>query len=114
MSTFFAQYPASASGSNPSVGRDGQTAPLYATEIGGVDAAGDLIPVSVDSAGNINVHVVSAFVPTAYDEIDLTYVLSGNGAGQIQTVTYKLATVVVALLTMSYDSSNNLIQVLKT
>ena len=63
MANFYAQYPASASGANPSVGRDGQTAPLYATEIGGVDGSGNLIPVAVDSAGVVQVNITGT-VPT--------------------------------------------------
>lgn len=49
-----------------------------------------------------------AFVPTAYDEVDLTYVTVGNGIGQIQTAVYKLATVTVKTLTLTYDGSDRL------
>lgn len=49
-----------------------------------------------------------SLVPTAYDEIDLTYVPSGAGVGQIATAVYKLATVTVKTLTMSYDGSDRL------
>lgn len=49
-----------------------------------------------------------ALVPTAYDEIALTYVPSGPGAGQIQTAVYKLATVTVKTLTLTYDGSDRL------
>lgn len=50
-----------------------------------------------------------SLVPTAFDEIDLTYVPSGNGVGQVATAVYKLATVTVKTLTMSYDGSDRLI-----
>lgn len=53
-------------------------------------------------------------VPNIYDEIDLTYVPSGNGAGQVQTATYKLASLTVATLTLSYDSGNRLVTVVRT
>lgn len=43
-----------------------------------------------------------------YDEIELTYVTSGNGAGEIETVIYKVASSAVATLTLSYDSSDRL------
>lgn len=55
-----------------------------------------------------------SLVPTAFDEINLTYVPSGDGAGQVQTAVYKLATVTVATLTMSYNSDNNLTSVVKS
>lgn len=60
------------------------------------------------------INVAGSLVPTAYDEIDLTYVASGNGVGQIQTATYKAGGATVATLTMTYDVANNLIQVKKT
>jgi hypothetical protein len=52
-----------------------------------------------------------SLAPVRYDEIALTYVPSGNGVGEIATVTYKLATVTVKTLTLTYDSSNRLINV---
>lgn len=63
----------------------------------------------------LNVHNLGGnLVPDIYDEIDLTYVPSGDGAGQIQTTIYKLASLTVATLTLSYDSSNRLITVVRT
>ena len=44
-----------------------------------------------------------------HDEIELTYVTSGNGLGEVQNVIYKLSSSEVARLTLSYDSSDNLI-----
>lgn len=55
-----------------------------------------------------------AFITDPFDETDITYVPSGNGVGEIQTVTYKLAGVTVHTLTLSYDGSNRLITVVKT
>lgn len=46
-----------------------------------------------------------------YDYISLTYVASGNGTGEIQTVTYKQGGSggqTVATLTLGYDASNRL------
>jgi hypothetical protein len=59
----------------------------------------------------------NTLVPVEYDSISLTYVPSGDGVGQIQTVTYYtggLSGTQVALLTLGYDSGNNLISVVKS
>lgn len=64
MSTFYAQYPESASaGANASVGVNGATAPTSSTEIAGVNNSGNLTPVSVDNAGNVNVNTTG--LPTS-------------------------------------------------
>lgn len=57
---------------------------------------------------------IAGFNIPANDEIVLTYVVSGNGVGEVETVVYKLATVTLATLTLSYDSNNNLVGVIKT
>jgi hypothetical protein len=46
-------YPPSSASANASVGTTGATAPTSATEIAGVNPAGNLQPVAVDSNGNI-------------------------------------------------------------
>jgi len=56
----------------------------------------------------ITTRLTGSLVPTAFDEIDLTYIVSGNGTGQIGTAVYKLASVTVKTLTLTYDSSNRL------
>lgn len=56
----------------------------------------------------------SSLVSEVYDEIVLTYVPSGAGAGEIATATYKLATVTVATLTFSYNASNQLTSIVKS
>lgn len=53
-------------------------------------------------------------VPDKYTSIVLTYIVAGNGAGQIGTVTYFNDVVQVALLTLTYDVSDRLIQVVRT
>jgi len=63
---------------------------------------------------NSNGDFLAPFVPTNYDEIVMTYIPSGNGEGEIQTVTYKLATVTVATLTLSYNGDNKLSGVAKS
>lgn len=56
----------------------------------------------------------AGLITVSYDEIDLTYVASGNGVGQVQTAVYKASGTTVATLTLSYDSNNNLTKVVKT
>lgn len=69
-----------------------------------------------DSSGNVAVRVFNTnlLIPDTYDEIELTYVSSGNGVGQIETVVYKSNAVVVGTLTLSYDGSDRLSGVTKT
>lgn len=61
--------------------------------------------------------VGGSLVPEAYDYIALTYVPSGNGVGQVQTVTYKIngsSGTTVATLTLAYNSDNKLITVTRS
>lgn len=68
-----------------------------------------------DTAKALNVQSIGgALVPDIYNEIDLTYVPTGNGVGQIQTVTYKLQNVIIAILTLSYDASARLTGVVRS
>jgi len=54
-------------------------------------------------------------VPKVFDEIALTYVISGDdGEGEIETATYKSGGVTVAILTISYNSDNNIANVIRT
>ena len=49
---------------------------------------------TADSTNSILAKTPSSLVPEQYDEVSLTYVGAGlDGEGQINTVTYKLATV---------------------
>ena len=63
---------------------------------------------------NIDLRMAGSLVPTAFDEIVLTYVAAGNGVGEIETAVYKLASSTVATLTLSYDSNNRLSGVVKS
>ena len=63
---------------------------------------------------------LNALIPEQFDEISLTYIAVGNGTGQVGVVTYKLATLSVAILSLTYDnyggigaSSNRLVDVVK-
>ena len=52
-----------------------------------------------------------------YDYIALTYVPSGDGVGEIETVTYKTggsSGITVGALTLGYDASNRLSTVTRT
>lgn len=78
-------------------------------------AAGGATEVTLDAVLTeieaLNARIGGSLAPVEQDEIVLTYVASGNGVGEIQTVTYKLATVTVKTLTLSYDGSNRLTSV---
>ena len=164
MALWYAQFPASASGSNSSVGINGAPAPGSSTLVAGENPTGLQQPLQTDANGSLLVtpdpasvqHVIvdssalpagaatettlatvststattatntgaiatntaatntalsrlsGSLVPTAYNEVDLTYVTSGNGVGQIATAVYKLAGATVKTLTLTYDASNNL------
>lgn len=58
--------------------------------------------------------VTAGFNLPIYDDVTLTYVASGNGEGQIETVVFKAATVTVATLTLSYNSDDKLTGVVHT
>lgn len=65
-----------------------------------------------DASGSLKTSVISGTLVTdPFDYTELTYVAAGNGAGQIETVTYKsggASGTVVAVLTLTYDSSDRL------
>ena len=51
-----------------------------------------------------------------HNYVALTYVATGNGAGEIETITYKdggASGAVVATLTLAYDGTNKLTSVTK-
>ena len=75
----------------------------------------------VDSDGYIyingSVNVIGSLIPNNYDYIALTYVASGNGVGEVETVTYKTGGAsgsTVATLTLSYNASNDLSGVVRS
>lgn len=55
-----------------------------------------------------------SLVPTTYNGIELTYVTSGNGIGQIYQVIYKVDGSPVATLTLTYDGNDKLSEVTKS
>ena len=53
------------------------------------------------------IKVAGSLVPEKFDEIVLTYVSDGGAAdGEINTVVYRLDSVTIATLTMSYTGAN--------
>lgn len=76
-----------------------------------VSAASLPLPSGAATSANQSIELArlsGSLVPTAYDEVDLTYVPSGAGVGQVATAVYKLASSTVKTLTMSYDGSDRL------
>ena len=70
------------------------------------------------TSGEIAVRTLNfgSLVPDKYDYIALTYVASGQGVGEIETVTYKTGGsggTSVAVLTLGYDADNKLSSVTK-
>lgn len=59
----------------------------------------------------INNKLLGNVVPSDWDDINITYVTSGNGTGEIETVTYSLEGSPIVTLSLSYDSGNRLIGV---
>lgn len=60
------------------------------------------------------VGLFNSFIPSTYNEISLTYVTSGNGVGEIETVIYKLNGSSIGTLTLSYNAENNLSGVVRS
>jgi hypothetical protein len=59
--------------------------------------------------------IAGLYIPS-HDYVALTYVASGNGAGEVETITYKeggASGTTVAVLTLAYDASNKLSSVTK-
>lgn len=75
------------------------------------------VRAEVDTDHRLTIRDYSKLVPEAYDYMLLTYVAAGNGAGEIETVTYKTGGSggsTVALLTLTYDANNEILTVTKT
>lgn len=67
-----------------------------------------------ESTSSLQMKSISNLISSPYDEIALTYISVGNGAGSVGTVTYKLAGNTVNTLTLTYDVNNRLIDVVKS
>ena len=57
---------------------------------------------------DISVKTAGSLVPLFYDNLEITYVTSGPGTGEISTVVYYDGSTVVATLTFTYDGSDRL------
>ena len=75
-----------------------------------IDEHGD----SINNNNPLSVDMAEGFDLPKYDYIELTYVATGNGEGEIETVVYKLSTVTLATLTLAYNVDDKLISVTKT
>lgn len=65
----------------------------------------------------IRVENISQLVPQVYDSLSMSYIVSGNGSGEIGTVNYYvggLSGILVSSLTLSYDNQNRLISVVNS
>jgi hypothetical protein len=69
------------------------------------------VTVSNSDITALNQRLGGALVPVKYDELVISYV---GATTDISTVVYKLATVTVATVTLSYDGSSRLIGVVRT
>jgi len=59
--------------------------------------------------------IAGLYIPQ-HDYVTMTYVASGNGVGEIETITYKqggASGATVAVLTLGYNVSNKLVSVTK-
>jgi len=80
----------------------------------GEDSSGNYVQVSVDADGRINIG--NGLVPENYDYVALTYVVAGNGVGEIETVVYKSGGsggTTEATLTLAYNSDNEISSITK-
>ena len=72
----------------------------------------------VNPAGQaLSVEVLNSLIPENYDSLALVYYNAGNGAGQVETVSYYqggLAGTLVATLTLSYNGSGQVSSVVRT
>ena len=66
---------------------------------------------------DVSAAVIGTLVPEDYDAMVLTYVAAGDGAGKVETVTYKTGGVSgtpVAILTLTYNTANKVAAVART
>lgn len=119
-------YPSSSEVTISGIGNPtGQPTPNDAVYIAGELPSGDLEGISLTADRELRVadeearevllsRLSGSLVPAAYDSVVLTYYVSGNGNGQIETVTYNLLGAPVAVLTLSYNGSGQLSSVVKS
>lgn len=84
------------------------------TELQSLNTSTDNIEADIDA---LNARLAGNLVPETFDFIALTYVAAGNGAGEIETVTYRTggaAGSIVATLTLAYDASDRISSVTRS
>lgn len=79
-----------------------------------LDSSGVLKAIHDDTNNALKVRSLSGFVFEAYNTIELTYVPSGNGAGEIQTAVYKQGATTVATVTLTYNASNEIATIVRS
>ena len=80
-------------------------------------AAGASTTTNLDAGTYSVTQIAEGLSIPKYDYISLTYVASGNGVGEIETVTYKTggaSGITVGALTLAYDASDRLSTVTRT
>lgn len=81
------------------------------TELQSANTSLDNIEADIDA---LNARLAGNLVPETFDDIQVSYVAAGNGAGEIETVEYRTgggAGTLVKTLTLVYDAQDRLIQV---
>lgn len=87
----------------------------YGDLIQGLDPDKKVKFITVDTTGALNTS--DGFNISKYDYVALTYVAAGNGAGEIETVTYKTGGVggtTIATLTLAYNGDNEISSITKS
>ena len=82
-----------------------------------VDISGETEGERVTTSNPLSVLTIGSLIPKNYDYIALTYVASGNGAGEVETVVYKTGGsggTTVATLTLGYNASDELSSVARS
>lgn len=107
---------------------------ITAVDTGNVTVVSSVLPTGASTSANqttanaslssiesdltsLNARLAGNLVPETFDFLELTYVAAGNGAGEIETVTYKTgggAGSTVATLTLAYDASDRLSSVTRS
>lgn len=74
-----------------------------------------VLPAAFDDQSNsLNVKGISGLVTESYDNLEISYITTGNGVGEVGQVKYKAGSVVVATLTLAYDSDSKVISVVRS
>ena len=80
------------------------------------DGTGSGYEAKVDEHNALITNQLNTFITEPFDYIALTYVAAGDGAGEIQTATYKTggaSGTTVGVLTLTYNGDDKLASVTK-